>query len=227
MNKCVKCKKTLYLSDVESNTWYDDHEEFVLTCSYCSEKNYIQVKLFDEHGHITKYNLEMLKKEKNYLPEKQMQMLTNHLHECNVCSEALNCCILNEIETKLRFNEKTLNFFMSNSKEILKEISNVKFHTNGIGVKVDLFEFENKQYSISDEDIFYRDNERICYYLRLDFCLAGLASFLNSVNKIVLERIWLRTEQSIKKEQRFFQDLKDKKIKLDLQTLETIFKRIR
>jgi len=227
MTKCSNCNKSLYLSDVESNTWHTEFEQFVLSCSFCGEKNFIDVNLFDENRHITKFNLEMLKKEKRYLPDQQMQLISEHLQNCNPCSEALNCCILNEIETRLRFNEKTLNFFMNNSKEVFREISEAKWHLNGTDIKIDAFKLNDKEFSIKDEDIFFKDKVRICYYLRLDSCLAGLASFLNSSDKIILERIWTRSEASIKKEQNFFQDLKDKKIKLDLETLETIFTRIR
>jgi hypothetical protein len=127
----------------------------------------------------------------------------------------------------MKFDKKTLEFFMNNSKEIFKELETVTFHKNGKGIVIDDFELENKHYIIKDEDLFFRDQVRICYYLRIDCCLAGLVSFLNSENRVILERIWFRAEESIKKEQKFFQDLKNKKIKLELQTLETIFKRIR
>jgi len=226
MNKCIGCGRSLYLSDVEENIWHDDYEEFILTCHYCGQKNNIIIRLFDEAGHISKYNLEMLKTEKNYLPEKQLQTVSEHLKNCQSCSEALDNCILNEIETKVKFNEKTLTFFMNNSKEIFKEMNEVTFHNNGKGLCVEAFELSDNKYTLKEEDSFFRDSVRVCYYLRINHCLVGLVSFLNS-DKVILERIWLRSSESIKKEQKFFQDLKDKKIKLELQTLATIFKRIR
>jgi len=155
-----------------------------------------------------------------------LQMILEHMNNCQLCKETSDNCILNEIETRMKFNEKSLTFFMNNSQEVFKEIFDATFHKNGNGLCIESFELNDKKYVVKEEDQFFKDNVRVCYYLRIDHCLAGLASFLNS-DKVILERIWLRSEESIRKEQRFLQDLKDKKINLELQTLETIFKRIR
>lgn len=218
-NYCYKCDKSLYLSDVESDKWYDDREEFILKCSYCGEENKIIIQLFIE-GHINKYNLEMLKQDKNYLPEKQIEIIKNHLENCQICRDSIDELYLEEATSNVNFNQESLKYFDIHSKEINSEIF---VESNG----VKKFSYENQVYILKPEDEFYRENNKIYYYLKEDICLAGMVSIMEINNNFKLDKIWLRSKESLEKERNFFELLKDKKIKLELQTLETIFKRLR
>lgn len=236
-NKCENCNHSLYLSDVETNSWHENHEEFVLHCSKCGHDNIVKVPLFDVAGHITDYNLEMIRKELAYLPEPQLTKVKQHFEVCELCKGRFEERHLIEIEDKLEFHRKSLEFFDSNSFEVMqpvvgelidKKIAIKKFcyHPNGNLAKL-TDRYLRDCYDIKDEDEFHRDNGRVVYYLRENIVLTGMASFIMLDGVIYLENIWVRTKLSYEKEKKFFDGLKNRSVQLKLETLEAIFKRVR
>lgn len=230
MNKiCNKCKSSLYLNDIVNTNWENNTEKFTIKCSVCSFENNIMVNLFNDDGHINLYNLQMLRVDRNYFPKDQFDMLTEHLNNCDYCKMNFENTLLDEIENNLSFNEKTLTFFNKHSLLVMEPIirNDITVKNKQTDFCIEKVKIYDNEYILNDNDIFHRDKNLVYYYLRKDLCLYGLISFLNEKDNIFIERFWKRSYNSINSEKKFFDDLKNKKIKIDLKTLETIFKRIR
>jgi hypothetical protein len=220
---CSVCNSSLYLNDVVSNTWdsVNNVENFILKCSSCNHRNVVTVDLFKD-GHISSYNLQMLRVDKNYFPKEQFDKITEHLQSCDVCKSHFEDTLLAEIEDNTIFNDKTVEFFNKHGLLRMKKAENIIFEKNNITQII----INKNKFELTQEDEFYRDKNTVGYYLRQDLCLYGLISFIFDNNEIFIERIWMRTLESVEKEKVFFDQLKNKKIKIDLKTIETIFKRI-
>lgn len=208
--RCKNCKTLLSFYDVDRNAWKDDIEEFIIVCPHCKTETKLVSYLF-EYGHITNPFLEMLvedsdndtrEKNLNYIPQKQRVMLLEHLKYCDVCSDKMEQIRLLNLSHSLLFNKDTYDFFMSRAKDINQEI---KCEFNCVGLKS--FVFEGVFFSLSKKDLFFAQNQLWCYFLEQGSCSIGMASFRKFSNKVILEKIWLKSNQRIIKERQFIQEL--------------------
>lgn len=223
---CKSCESPLYWQDLETINWVNDHQDYVFICSECDTENIIQTRLFRD-GHITKIYFDVLKDEKdrNCFPSEQLQKISEHLEHCNQCSEKLNEAILNEIEEKVKFNEKSYRYFIRKSNNIFKDLENTITTEDG---HIEKFSYGGKDYTVNKDDEFFRETtntvRKICYYLKIENCTIGMVSFIFSGEKIILEKIWFRPTEIINKQRKLFQDIKEGKVKIRLDTLYKIFK---
>jgi len=220
---CSECNHPLYLQDVSSCNWVDDVQEFVFVCSSCKKENVVKVKLFDLNGHIRRSYLAIMKDDSTYLNNEQLEKVSKHLEECEYCKSRVNDEYVEEVEEKIRFNEKSMDFFESNGKEINEKI---KIETID---RSKFFMFDNEKYIINEQDEFFRNNGcgiNVCYYMRQGFCLVGMACIRILNDEVFLHKIWLRSKVQVEKEKVFFEKLKSGEIKLKLDTLGKIFQTI-
>jgi hypothetical protein len=235
--ECKQCKTSLSLQDLDANEWLDNAEVFIIKCPLCQYETRLISFLF-ENDHISSQYLRMIisdskriKKEKytDYIPEKQRKMLFEHLSNCSVCSDRIESLRLSEISKEIEFNENTYTFFLSKAKDIIKELDPDKKQINVNG-SIKSFVFENETYEISEENLFYYrqetlDNvglERLCYSLEKDNFSIGMVSFVKSNGKIILEKIWLKSEQRIEKEKRFLLNLRSGKIRILFELIQKL-----
>lgn len=212
--RCRKCKTLLSFYDVDSNAWKNDVEEFVSICPRCKTETKFVSYLF-ELGHITIPFLEMLvedsdtevrEKYANYMPKEQREMLLKHLQQCEICSSKMEQIRLSNLSHSLLFDRETYEFFMSRAKSINQE---VECKINGVGLKS--FSFQGNTFLLSKKDLFFeleQNNTKLwCYFLERDSCSVGMASLKKSLNKVVLEKIWLKSSERIMKEKQFIREL--------------------
>jgi len=222
--ECSNCGKSLSLQDANRNEWQDEAEVFVFVCPGCSAETKIIARLF-ESGHISSQYLEMIVldtedqgKEKylDYIPGNQKQKLIKHLASCEFCSDKLERLRLNRIANSIEFKEATYSFFLTQAKEVYKVLQIDEFKKNGIGLK--LFVFEGVSYQMTKDDLFYNivnDKKRsqcLCYILEKDSHNVGMVSFIMLNDKVILEKIWLKSSQRILKEKKFLDNLKNSEL---------------
>lgn len=229
--ECKQCKTSLGLQDLEQNEWYDNEEVFIIKCPVCQNETRLVSALFDESQHISSQYLRMIvcdsnsqKKEKytDYIPQKQRQRIFQHLSSCSVCADKTESYRLSEIAKEIEFNENTYKYFVTKSKNVIKELDPEKKQIIVNGT-IKSFVFENETYEISEEILFYNNQEtldntilidRLCYTLDKDGFNIGMVSFVKSNEKIILEKIWLKSEQRIEKEKQFVLSLRSGKIRI-------------
>jgi hypothetical protein len=215
---CIECGCPLNLQDMKETRWENDYLEFVFVCCSCKKENIVKSKLF-RNEHISRNFLKIIKEDKSYLPADKLNLLHNHLEKCEECRNKFNEEYLLEVEEKIRFNEYSLKCLNNNGQEIKKELTSDSFSL--VDGQVKSFFFENKKYD-TDEDFFKQDT-KICYYLKNGNELTvGLACLEVSNEKVIIHKIWLISDELLKKEQELIQKIK-KNDKIKLETLIKIY----
>lgn len=239
-NNCQYCNSPINLQDLKNRRWVNDSEEFYFECSFCRKENKLVFPLFINE-HIAKHYIRVIKEDSNYLLDGQKALINQHLEICAVCRNKFDEQILGEIESKITFNEESLRFFETNSQEVVRQLqlNDVKFIGKDDEINIEGFAIDDSKFVLTKEDEFYRrkrkfqhhdgrelDYLNIFYYLRDELCLSGMVSFLILDDIFIVDRIWLRPKQVLEKEKKFFEDLKNGKVKIKLNTLANIFKRL-
>lgn len=224
---CRNCDFFLSIQNFDRAEWVDEIEEFIFICPKCKHEIKLVSFLF-EHGHISDQYLETiardteeLYKEKylDYMPKMQHNFLISHLSNCSYCSEKLESFRLNRISEQFESHVKVYNFFMSQAKHVSEIQNSFKIVTNGVGIK--MFVFDGVSYNLS-KNLFYdqikENKHNLCYFLERDSYIAGMVSFIKIQKKIFLDRIWLKSQERMEKEKKFFNSLNciDIKILYDL-----------
>ena len=226
--ECSKCGTSLSIQDVERNEWLEDSETFIIKCPVCEHEIKLVSPLFDS-GHLSNQYIRMIvldskfeTKEKytDYVPENQRKKIFDHISSCSVCSDKIESFRLSEISKEFEFNESTYKFFVEKAKEVVKELEPKQIKINGSGIES--FVFEDKHYNVSIDNLFCSHKEkindveieRLCYGLEKESFNIGMVSFVKSKGKIILEKIWLKSEERLKKEKQFLLNLKSGKIRI-------------
>jgi len=238
--ECIGCGQSLSLQNIEKNFWREDTEVFVLVCSFCEVKTEISSELFEDE-HVSNQYLSMVVSDTNYsktsneklldyLPELQKQKILQHVSQCRICSDKLEEIRLKEFSREIIFNEKTYNFFVNRAKSIIRELDQQKNQVvlNDTGIKS--FIFNETEYELQEENLFCKRTEileqipldRYCYNISKDKIFVGMVSFVISNNKIILEKIWLKSDEYIEKEKEFLQNLKNGKVKILFSILDKL-----
>jgi hypothetical protein len=226
--ECDRCSTSLSIQDVISNQWIDESEIFTIKCPQCSSESQIISPTF-EAGHISIQYLAMIvtdskeaKSEKyvNYLPIDVRNKIFEHLSKCKKCSDRVESLRLTEISNELKFSEKLYDYFVSKADDIIQELDPKKnqIKTNGSGVH--WFVHNDNMYKVAQ--VFFRNSgliegiefQRTCYNLESDNLTIGMVSFIESNNKIILEKIWFKSEERLELEKQFVSQLQNGKIKL-------------
>jgi uncharacterized protein YifE (UPF0438 family) len=235
--ECKQCNTSLGIQDLDKNEWQDDAEIFVIKCPVCQTEKRLVSPLF-EFDHISSQYLQMIildskgKKEKytNYIPEKQRKKLFDHISSCKICAEKIEEIRLSEISKELQFNEDIYKFFITKSKNVIEELDPKKNQIvlNG---RIKSFVFEGTNYTLSEDNLFYRKEEswganmlveRLCYTLEKDDFSIGMVSFAKSNKKVILEKIWLKSEQRIEKEKQFIANLRSGRIRILFELIQKL-----
>jgi len=233
---CSLCNTSLSLQDVDRNIWKEQSEEFIIKCPVCQTEKILISELF-EHGHINKQYFAIIvsdsdsnNKEKltDYIPQNLKQKIFDHLSSCQICSEKIEEFRLNKIFKKINLNEETYNFFIKCANDVIIELNreNISFKNNNICS----FKFENQTYTIDQNNIFYSCEktlegikiEQKCYLLEKNSYNIGMVSFVFSNNKIILEKIWLKSEQRLEKEKTLLTNLKNGKIRILFELIDKL-----
>jgi hypothetical protein len=216
---CSECGYPLYLQDINSCNWKGDVQEFVFVCSSCKSENVIKKKLFDQNGHIKHSYLAVMKENSSYLSGEQLEQVSKHLSECEHCKKCVDENLLDDVEEKMKMNDLSFRFFQKNGTELKEKI---------MIAESKIFQFENETFQINEQDEFYRKNGNgmnVCYYMRQDSHLTGMACVRTIDGETFLTGIWLKPKEQIKQEKEFFERLRNgEKLKLD--TLKQIFQAI-
>lgn len=216
---CSECGYPLYLQDISSCDWNGNVQEFIFICSSCKSENVMKKKLFDANGHIKSSYLSVMKENSSYLNGEQLEQVSKHLAECDHCKKVVDEDLLDDVEEKIKFNEMSFKFFQRNGTEVKEKIMINEAKT---------FEFDNETFQINEQDEFYRKNGNginVCFYMRQDSHLTGMACVRTIDEESFLTGIWLKPKEQIRKEKEFFDKLRNgEKIKLD--TLKQIFQAI-
>ena len=220
---CGSCGHPLHLQDLKESQWDDDTQNFIFVCSACNSNNSVKFDLFNYDGHVNRRYLAILKDDKDYLSGERLTRFFAHVDACDNCKARLNEEYIAEVEEKIKFNEKSLLYLVRHAEDVFQDVTAIYENSH-----IKRFSFKGDTYEINEDDEFYRDEGdrlQICYYLRNDKqCLMGMVCFsIGKKEKIILEKIWFRTEENLKKEQELFRLLKEGKIKLRLETIEKIF----
>jgi hypothetical protein len=227
--ECYNCGTSLSIQDVERNEWLDDCEIFIIKCSTCSNQTKLESFLFDVDNHLSSQYIKMIfldskfeTKEKytNYIPEKQRKMIFDHVSSCSVCSNKIENLRLSELTKEFKFNESAYKFFIERSKDVIKELKQKQIKVNSS--EIEGFIFEDKFYDVCSDNLFCRHEEeinnvkieRLGYSLEKENFNIGMVSFIKSNGKIILEKIWLKSEERLKKEKQFLLNLKSCKISI-------------
>ena len=235
--KCNNCKTLLSIQDIENSEWKEDSEEFILKCPICNTEKIIVSRLF-ESNHISNQYLQLIvmdtekqKKEKylNYVPENQRQLLISHLKNCETCSSTLESLRLNKAYKDFETSENTYKFFISKAKDVIKELKKEEYKSNK-KTKDIVFVFDDEKYLLTCENIFYEKDDNIgcikikrkCYVLEKEEHDIGMVSFVITSEKIILEKIWLKSEFRIAKEKQFLSNIKTGKIRLLLNLIQKL-----
>lgn len=225
---CERCGTSLSIQDLEKNEWFNDSEIFFIKCPLCEHEIRLISSLFEEE-HINKQYLKMIvldsfsnKKEKyvDYIPKKQRDILFEHLSSCYKCSQDIEGMRLTEVDREIEFNKATYKFFIDKSKDTMIELDTKDMTLEGSVLKS--FVFDNKVYEVCEDNLFFSNNEvlenvkvkRECYNLDNGELVIGMVSFVFSKNKVILEKIWLKTEQQIEKEKMFLSNMRRGKIRI-------------
>jgi hypothetical protein len=226
--KCKNCDTLLSLQDLEKNEWHDDSEVFYIKCSVCNYITTLNSNLF-EQGHVSQQYLGLIiydsgsqKEEKfiNYIPEIQRKKLFEHLENCDECKKKIESIRLDEVLKQIRFNEKTYNFFVAKAKNVIKQLDHDKVKLKD--GKITSFIFENEQFTLNQEDLFYQKKDvlndieinRLYYDIKKNNFHIGIVSFAISNDRIILEKIWLKSENLIEKEKEFLKNLRSGKFRI-------------
>lgn len=231
--KCKQCDFPLSIYNVDDNFWFEDKQTFVFVCPVCSSKSELISSIF-EHKHITKPYLEMLivdsenkEKQLDYMPQYQKDLILTHLCSCTHCSSVLESMRLIKISNEIEFNRNIYNFFIMQAIDVSRKLSNEEVKINGVGIKS--FKFHNQEFYISKKHLFYeckKDNAKLlCYVIEHDCTNIGMVSFIKHSDFIVLDKIWLKSEERLEKEKRFLNNIKtgNMKVLIDLVTKECNF----
>ena len=226
--ECSKCGTSLSIQDVEKNEWLDDSEIFIIKCPVCEHELKLISSLFDSDHLSSQYirmivldsKFEVKEKYTDYIPEKQRKKIFDHISSCSICSNKIESFRLTEISKEFEFNESTYKFFVEKAKDVVKELEPKQIKINGTGIEG--FTFEDKFYDVSLNNLFCRHEEkindvkieRLCYGLEKDDFNIGMVSFVKSNKKVILEKIWLKSEERLKKEKQFLLNLKSGKIRI-------------
>jgi hypothetical protein len=223
---CSSCNFVLSIQDLDRTEWVNDSEEFIFICSNCKNETKLVSFLFNQE-HINEQYLETIvadvdneEKYLDYVPNKQKEYLLNHLKKCLICSDKLESLRLKNISRQIITNEKTYNFFMSQAKQIGKKLTCSEITINCIGIKS--FIFNQNLYKFSKRNLFYNHLEHnknyLCYFLENDSHIIGMVSFIKMQDEVLLDKIWVKSEERIEKEKRLLRNLKcaDVKILYDL-----------
>jgi hypothetical protein len=224
---CQQCGTSLSVQDIARNEWIDNSEVFFVKCPSCEYETIIKSFLFVS-GHISKPYLAMIvvdsqfvKSEKliDYIPEKQRQTVFQHLSTCKVCSDMIEEIRLNEISKELQLTHDVYEFFLKQSKEVLKEIEYSK--TDHIK-----FNYDKVNYEVNEHNLFRKNTEKkiekLYFYLEKESINVGIVSFVRTHNKLFLERIWLKSQKRLEKEKQFLTDLRSGKIRVLLDLVQKI-----
>lgn len=224
---CEQCGTPLSIQDVIRNEWVDTSEIFYLKCPSCEYETKIKSFLFVS-DHISKPYLAMIvvdsqvvKTEKiiDYIPKKQRQMIFDHLSSCKHCSEKIEEIRLNEISKEFQLNQDVYEFFLKQSKEVLKEIE----YQKSDNIK---FVYDKVSYEVNEANLFCKNTEKkvekICFYLEKESLNIGIVSFVRTHNKLFLEKIWLKSQKRLEKEKQFLSDLRIGKIRVLIDLVQKI-----
>jgi hypothetical protein len=226
--ECDKCGTTLSINDVEKNEWNEDSEQFIIICPICETEKKLVSPLF-ESGHIARQYLSMIvldsdsqNKEKtiDYMPKKQQDMIFEHLAKCDICSERIEETRLIKISKDIQINDSTYKFFISQADDVIEELSKDKVKMNCVGIKS--FVYKNQEYQIDSKNLFCEYEEflgdikikRRCYILENEECSIGMVSFVETNEKLILEKIWLKTQKHLEKERQFLDNLRSGKVRV-------------
>jgi hypothetical protein len=220
--KCTKCDTELSVQDLEKNEWVEDSEVFYIKCSVCDGITILKSNLFED-GHIAQQYLGLIvsdsgkHKEKyvDYIPEVQKQKLFDHLNICDFCKNKIEGVRLAEISKEIEFNEKAYDFFLSKAKDVITQVDKEI-------LKNKAFIFEKEEYALNPEELFYQKKEllngieieRLCYNLETDGIYVGMVSFVISNDRLILEKIWLKSENRIEKEKEFLKNIRSGKFRI-------------
>lgn len=233
---CSKCNKELNLQDVKNSKWVNDTQVFTVLCPRCENQNVINVNLF-EKSHLSSLYIKLLCQDSSYCKqntEKHLDYIENskknkilkHISECSTCYDKLEQLRLSEVCQNTASNQQLYDFFIKNAKDVIIELkkNQVKKQNENIcefSYKNDIFCLgkivNEEKNTISNKQI-----NKFCYRIESENVTIGLASFIISNSKIVLEKLWLKDKKAIKKEQRLINDIKNSKILIRLATLSKL-----
>jgi len=239
--ECIGCGESLSLQNIDKNFWREDTEVFVLNCPICDVKTEITSELFED-GHISKQYLAMVvsdtqyskttsnEKLLDYLPELQKQKILEHVSMCQICADQLEEIRLKEFSKEIIFNEKTYKFFISRAKNIIRQLDLQKKQVVLSESGIKSFVFDETEYELQEENLFCKRSEmveqiplnRYCYNISKESIFVGMVSFVISNNKIILEKIWLKSDEHIEKEKEFLKNLKNGKVKILFNILDKL-----
>lgn len=212
--KCKTCNASLSIQNIEKNIWIEDIEEFVFVCPVCKTETKLISCIFDE-GHISKSYLEMIlldcdKKEKqtDYIPVEQRKRLFEHINSCKHCNDMLESMRLKKISNEIVFNKNLYEFFLTKSV-CITNVCKVEVQNSSKKFKID-----NKDYIVYEKDLFYQHENISCYLLEENLFNLGMVSFLECEKEVILDRIWVKSNERVLKEKKFLHDLKLGEIKV-------------
>jgi hypothetical protein len=235
--KCKKCNSDLNINDVKKSKWKNEIETFTICCSNCNEKNNISIDLF-KNKHINEhylnlllqdssYNKKIFEKYLDYIPSKNKKNLLKHLDECICCQETLESKRLQAFSKNNEQNQELFKLFNKFSLNIIQEITNKQYKLSK-NKNIETFKHENKNYKTSD--IIYENVEKnngikltkICYNIIEKNIICGMAMFIITNDKVILDKIWLKNEATLKKEKLFLKNIKNGKEKLKIKDIEKL-----
>jgi len=212
--KCSKCNKQLKLQDFQSLKYKKETEVFVFKCK-CGEKNESSYNIF-ENEHISIYFLESIRnntEKLKLLPSKLKDKIQKHFDECSHCSQLYNELYLNEVNENIHFKESCFLFFIQNAVNL-----DIKFdgevEITGNDIKIKSCNFDDLNYKFDDNDEFFRDEQRVCYFLKNNYSIIGMIGFRFDDEEIFLEAIYFRSELDLNEEKKFKKQIQNKTMKL-------------
>jgi len=214
--QCSTCSTYLSIQDISNTTWDNELVIFTFSCPICCSEKSLISHLF-ESGHISKPYLEMLvidsenkEKQLDYMPIKQRQMLIDHLSKCEFCSSFLEEIRLDKISNEIEFNRNIYDFFSSKTQDVNKVLNDQE-----INIACDIiksFKFNDREYEILFKNLIYESSTNngqiLCYVIEQDDFKIGMVSFLKTQEKIILDKIWIKSKERIQKEKLFLSNLK-------------------
>jgi len=235
---CSNCKKDLSIQDVKQNKWEQDIEIFVIICPFCNFENTIKISLF-ENEHLNQYYINLLSQDSSYSKKTNEKFLDyvqidkkekilNHLSKCAVCFDKLEEMRLFEVYNKSLQNEQLYKFFLKKAENIIIELKKKDFKIKN--KRIEHFFYKNQKFY--PNEMFYEIQEHenglnLCktyYKITTKNFTIGIVSFVLTNNKIILEKIWFKNKQIIKKEQKFVKDIKKGKTRILFDTIIKFYK---
>jgi len=215
---CSNCGHPLHLQDLQLSEWDDTGQIFYFICQSCEHETIVKYKLFNANGHLNKITFRIIKDDTDYIRNGQLAKVTEHLSSCELCRQQVDEEYLEEVEEKVRSNEKSLAYFLKHAHSV-----NLKVVADVVGFRIKSFIYEGLKLDLNSDDEFYSDDNTVYYYIKKDQCLVGMACFKFVNANTILDRIWLRSPEVVNKERDFFQGVKEGRIKIRLDSIQKIF----